>query len=131
MASPDVTGIERQVSGTGGAATGGARSLRALSRAVREALAHPIGDGSPAASLDLSGLVVEPPRVGRCEMVEGKQLSTISVGNEGIIGFEAFLDGVQRSTIVDYAGTIPIVGGQLSAVIRKRMHRRMTTWDNG
>ena len=115
----------------GSVAVGAASSLRALSRAVREALAHPAGDGAPAASLDLSGLVVEPPRVGRCEMVEGKQLSTISVNDEGIVGFDAFLDGVQRSTVVDYAGTIPIVGGQISAVIRKRVNRRMTTWDNG
>jgi hypothetical protein len=98
---------------------------------VRAALAHPIGDGAPAASLDLSGLVVEPPRVGRCELVEGKHLSTIAVPDDDVVGFDAFLDGVQRSTVVDYAGTIPIVGGQISAVIRQRVNRRMTTWDNG
>jgi hypothetical protein len=98
---------------------------------VREALAHAPGDGSPAASLDLSGLVIEPPRVGRCELVEGKQLTTVEIDTGEIVGFDAFLDGVQRSTVVDYAGTIPIVGGQISAVIRKRVNRRMTTWDNG
>jgi hypothetical protein len=98
---------------------------------VREALAHPASDGSPAASLDLSGLVVEPPRVGRCDIVEGRQLSAIPVAADTAVGFAAFLDGVQRSTVVDYAGTIPIVGGQISAVIRKRVNRRMTTWDNG
>ena len=127
MASPELTGTGQQVSGTGSPAA----SLRALGRAVRKALAHPASDGSPAAALDLSGLVVEPPRVGRCEMVEGKQLAAIAVAGDDTVGFAAFLDGVQRSTVVDYAGAIPIVGGQISAVVRKRVSRRMTTWDNG
>jgi hypothetical protein len=127
LASPELTGVGQQASGTRGPAV----SLRALGRAVREALAHPASDGSPAAALDLSGLVVEPPRVGRCELVEGTQLATIAVTGDDAVGFAAFLDGVQRSTVVDYAGTIPIVGGQISAVIRKRVSRRMTTWENG
>lgn len=131
MASPDVTGSGQKATGTISAATSGASSLRALSRAVREALAHTPGDGAPPPALDLSGLVVEPPRVGRCELLEGNELSAIPVNDEGLVGFDAFLDGVQRSTVVDYAGTIPIVGGQISAVIRKRVDRRMTTWDHG
>ena len=64
-------------------------------------------------------------------MVEGKHLAAIAVQDEDLVGFDAFLDGVQRSTVVDYAGTIPIVGGQISAVIRRRVNRRMTTWANG
>jgi hypothetical protein len=127
LASPELTGVGQQASVTKSPVA----SLRALGRAVREALAHPPTDGSPAASLDLSGLVIEPPRVGRCEMVEGKQLAAIAVTGDAAVGFAAFLDGVQRSTVVDYAGTIPIVGGQISAVIRRRVSRRMTTWDNG
>ena len=127
MASPEITDVGQQASDTRGSAA----SLRALGRAVREALAHPAGDGAPAAALDLSGLVVEPPRVGRCELVEGNQLATIAVTDDNVAGFAAFLDGIQRSTVVDYAGTIPIVGGQISAVIRKRVNRRLTTWGNG
>lgn len=64
-------------------------------------------------------------------MVEGKRLEAIAVSTDGVAGFEAFLDGVQRSTVVDYSGTIPIVGGQISAVIRRRVDRRMTTWADG
>ena len=127
LASPEIADVGQQPSGTRGSAA----SLRALGRAVREALSHPASDGTPAAALDLSGLVVEPPRVGRCEIVEGKQLASIAVSEENVVGFAAFLDGVQRSTVVDYAGTIPIVGGQISAVIRTRVNRRMTTWDDG
>ena len=106
-------------------------SLRALSRAVREALAHPAGDGAPPASLDLSGLVIEPPRMGVCASIERERLTAITVSGDPIVGFDAFLDGAQRSHVVDYAGTIPIVGAQISAVIRQRVNRRMTTWDNG
>jgi hypothetical protein len=128
LASADVTGTTKQAADT---TQGTAATLRHLSRAVREALSHPAGDGSPPSSLDLSGLVVEPPRVGRCEMVEGTRLAAIPVEPAGVVGFDAFLDGAQRSHVVDYAGTIPIVGGQIAAVIRKRVNRRMTTWPGG
>jgi hypothetical protein len=106
-------------------------SLRDLSRAVRKALSHAPDDGAPPVTLDLSGLVVEPPRMGVCESVERDRLTAIAVPSESMVGFAAFLDGVQRSHVVDYAGTIPIVGGRISAVIRRRVDRRMTTWENG
>jgi hypothetical protein len=64
-------------------------------------------------------------------MVEGTRLVAIPVEPAGVVGFDAFLDGAQRSHVVDYAGTIPIVGGQIAAVIRKRVNRRMTTWPGG
>jgi hypothetical protein len=69
--------------------------------------------------------------MGRCELVEGDTLDAIAVEDTGAVGFEGFLDGIQRSTAVDYAGTIPIVGGETAAVIRVRVHRRMQTWGNG
>ena len=106
-------------------------TLRDLSRAVRQALAHPLGDGAPAATLDLSGFVLDPPRIGECALVEGTRLSAIAVGEPHVVGFDAFLDGVQRSHVVDYAGPIPIVAGRSAAVIRVRVNRRMTTWADG
>ena len=121
--SPEASGIRQQASE--------AITLRDLSRAVRQALAHPAGDGAPPASLDLSGLILEPPRIGECSLVEGKILSAIPVTGPHAAGFDAFLDGVQRSHVVDYAGPIPIVGGWSAAVIRARVNRRMTTWSNG
>ena len=106
-------------------------ALRNLTRALRQALAHPVGDGAPPASLDLSGLVVEPPRMGQCVVAEGSRLEAIPVTDTTAVGFEAFLDGVQHSHVVDYAETIPIVGGRIAAVVRRRVNRRMTTWENG
>lgn len=106
-------------------------ALRELSRAVRRVLSHPPGDGAPAASLDLSGLIAEPPRVGRCVIVEGNLLESHDVDDSATVGFSAFLDGVQRSQVADYAGTVPIVGGEIAAVIRTRVNRRMITWADG
>jgi hypothetical protein len=107
------------------------KTLRDLGRAVRQALAHPLGDGAPAATLDLSGLILDPPRIGECSLVEGTVLSAVPIAGPHTVGFDAFLDGVQRSHVVDYAGPIPIVGGWSAAVIRARVNRRMTTWSNG
>jgi prepilin-type processing-associated H-X9-DG protein len=64
-------------------------------------------------------------------IVEGDQLEPHAVEDSGTVGFSAFLDGIQRSHVVDYAGTVPIVGGEIAAVIRTRVSRRMITWADG
>jgi hypothetical protein len=64
-------------------------------------------------------------------MAESTRLEAVPVESTGVVGFQAFLDGTQHSHVVDYAGTIPIVGGRTAAVIRSRIDRRMTTWENG
>jgi hypothetical protein len=43
-------------------------------------------------------------------------------------GFTAFLDGAQSSRVVFYLGGVPLVQGTVSAIIRERRNRRMTTW---
>lgn len=107
------------------------QSLRFLGRAVREALAHPPGDGAPPTSIDLSGLVQDPPRMATCEVVEDRVLSARAVPGDPEPGFTGFLDGVQRSHVADYAGPVPIVAGWVAAVIRIRVDRRMVTWSDG
>jgi hypothetical protein len=102
-----------------------------LQKAVRRALAHPQGDGAPAQRLDLSGLVVDPPRMRECVVVEGDELTAVPAIGDAVVGFKAFLDGAQQSHIADYAGTIPIVAGRTAAVIRWRIDRRMLTWGDG
>lgn len=119
MASPEGTSVLRP------------RNLRDLSRSLRTALSHSPGEGSPPAALELSGLVLDPPRIGECQPVEGDSLSAIALEASGEVGFRAFLDGAQRSTIADYAGTVPIVAGRIAAVVRVRVDRRMTTWTDG
>jgi hypothetical protein len=109
----------------------GSTSLRDLARAVRQALSHPVGDGAPAASLDLSGLVIDPPRIRECVVVEGLRIDAVAIDEEPVVGFQAFLDGAQQSHVVDYADTIPIVAGRTAAVVRTRVNRRMVTWGSG
>lgn len=104
--------------------------MRYLGRALREALAHPPGDGSPSPSLDLSGMVLDPPRMRECVVAETGRMEAIAVPGP-VVGFSAFLDGVQQSHVVDYAGTVPIVAGRTAAVVRVRVDRRMTTWGDG
>ncbi len=122
MASPE---------GSGAVTKAPVKNLRNLSRSLREALSHAPGEGSPPAALELSGLVLDPPRIGECQPVEGESLTAIAVDASGEVGFRAFLDGAQRSTIADYAGTVPIVAGRIAAVIRTRLDRRMSTWREG
>lgn len=40
----------------------------------------------------------------------------------------AFLDGVQRSTVVAHVGPVPLVHGAVASVVRVRRDRRLVTW---
>jgi hypothetical protein len=55
----------------------------------------------------------------------------VSPSPPGVGAFGAFLDGVQESRVVAYAGTIPIVHGRTGAVVRARVDRRLVTWGDG
>lgn len=107
-----------------------AGTMRDLGRALRRALSHPQGSGAPLAPLDLSGLITEPPSLRASTLLEGRQLEALAVG-DGVVGFAAFLDGIQKSHVEDYAETIPIVAGRTAAVIRIRVDRRLATWGDG
>jgi hypothetical protein len=105
-------------------------TLRALGRALREALSRPADNGTPLAPIELSGLVEEPPRIRDAVVVEGTSVQARSLPAPAV-GFSAFLDGTQTSQVADYAGTVPIVAGRTAAVVRIRVDRRLTTWGDG
>lgn len=44
------------------------------------------------------------------------------------MGFTAFLDGIQRSTVRGHRDGIPLVHGAVAAAIRERVDRRMRSW---
>src|SRR4051794_22020908 len=79
--------------------------------------------------------VVTEPGPGRMEghvrparLVEGEALAWHPVGPpEPWPGTLAFLDGIQRSDLVAYAGAAPILVGEVAAAVRERRDRRLTT----
>jgi hypothetical protein len=61
-------------------------------------------------------------------LVEGQRLETIYVGEpQGWPEPLAYLDGVQQSELVGYAGSAPIVIAEIAAAVRERTDRRLRT----
>jgi hypothetical protein len=69
----------------------------------------------------------ESPRLAPPEVVEGPTLGRIPLSGPPVVGFAAFLNGIQQSRIVLHSGLVPIVHGTVAAVIRVRRDRRLTT----
>lgn len=74
---------------------------------------------------DASGGRVEEACLRPARLVEDGELAWHAVGNaEAWPGTLAFLDGVQRSELVAYAGAAPLVAGEVAAAVRERHGRR-------
>jgi hypothetical protein len=91
----------------------------------------------PGMSVMDGGIAVEPrvtsdPAVLRAAtVVEGSALRAVMVPDsspQATSGFGAFLDGAQEVQIVAHHLGMPIVVGTVSAAVRVRVNRRMTTW---
>jgi hypothetical protein len=73
----------------------------------------------------------DPPLLRSAQIVEGSTLRAVKI--PGVIrqvesGFGAFLDGTQKVQVIARAGGMPIVLGTVSAAVRVRINRRLTTW---
>src|SRR2546423_2128661 len=90
---------------------------------------------------DLSALeqwsAVEPltsgdqPMLRSAQMVEGSSIRSVKVPNVSradASAFGAFLDGTQTVRVAGHHHGIPVVFGTVSAAVRVRVNRRMTTW---
>lgn len=73
----------------------------------------------------------DPPRLVDAEPLEPGTFAARSVGDDDGERVAAFLDGRQESRVAAHAGLTPIVWGQVGAVIRRRVDRRLTTWPGG
>jgi len=83
--------------------------------------------GAPA--LERAALEVDPPYLDDAILIEGTSLAERALGGEPVVGFGAFLDGTQRSTVVAYVGDgVPLVFGSAGAVVRVRRERELKTW---
>jgi hypothetical protein len=73
----------------------------------------------------------DPPTLRAATVIEGTALRAVRVPDfsyEAKSGFGAFLDGTQKVQIVAHHAGMPIIIGTVSAAVRIRVDRRMTTW---
>jgi hypothetical protein len=77
---------------------------------------------------EASGGRVEEACIRPARLVEGDSLRMISIGlAEAWPGSLAYLDGIQRSEIVAYDGSAPILVAEIAAAVRERQDRRLRT----
>lgn len=77
---------------------------------------------------EASGGRMEEASIRPARLVEGTSLRAIPVGPAQAWPFPlAYLDGVQRSEVVAYAGAAPIIAGEIAAAVRERQERRLHT----
>ena len=73
----------------------------------------------------------DPPILRAATVVEGSALRAVRVPDfspRATSGFGAFLDGAQKVQMAGHRFGIPIVFGTVSAAVRVRVNRRLTTW---
>jgi hypothetical protein len=98
-------------------------NVEAMRRAVRLK-----GLASATAVPDASSGRLEEASIRPARLTEGPALRTIAFGSpecwpDGV----AYLDGVQRSEIIGYAGSAPLLVAELAAAVRERRNRRLQT----
>ena len=107
-------------------------SVRLTDAGFRDALrlfqhdTAPLRDPGP--SLETTVSPPEPPRVVDSDVIESTTVRAVRIVDPAVVGFDAFLDGVQESRVVYYCDGVPIVHGRVAAVVRERVLRRMVTW---
>ncbi|MFL5404164.1 MAG: hypothetical protein ACJ8BF_15280 [Gemmatimonadales bacterium] len=84
---------------------------------------------TPAAFIpDSSGGRAEEASIRLARLVEGSRLEAIPLGPAAPwADAVAFLDGVQHSEVVGYAGSAPLVAATIAAGVRERCDRRLRT----
>jgi len=84
---------------------------------------------TPASAVpEASGGRVEEACIRRARLIEDAQLAWRPVGRaEAWPDPLAFLDGIQRSELVAYAGAAPLVVAEVAAAVRERRNRRLAT----
>jgi hypothetical protein len=73
----------------------------------------------------------DQPTLRSATIVEGTTLRAVKVpdfSHESASGFGAFLDGAQKVQVVAHKAGMPVVLGTVSAAVRIRADRRLTTW---
>ena len=104
--------------------------FRVAQRRIAEALSG-ARVGAPADGISLEATRTgpgDPPKLANAELLEGDRMRARDVPGDPVVGFAAFLDGIQVSRVVAHEDGMPIVHGTVGAVVRERSDRRLTTW---
>jgi hypothetical protein len=100
--------------------------------AVRRRLALALKDTGPVSAprpLEIQPRgVLDAPTIKPADVIEDKVLRARAVTGDVTPKFDAFLDGAQLTLVARWQGTVPIIFGTVSAAIRVRRERRLTTW---
>jgi hypothetical protein len=110
-----------------GTSTSNRAGYRSLQRRIGEVLEVLPGKEIAPSLESISVSQPEPPRIASARLLEDKTLSVRQIPAWDV-GFTAFVDGIQESRVVGYAGSVPIIHGIIGAVVRERVERRLTTW---
>jgi hypothetical protein len=105
---------------------GAGASARAILHALRESGLGAASGGTP---LEVQREAESPPRLESATPIEGAGIVARRVEGEPVVGFGAFLDGIQRSMVRAHHAGVPIVHGGVAAAIRIRVARRMRVWE--
>jgi hypothetical protein len=80
-------------------------------------------------SLERMGGAPEEPHLIDAVSIEGATLRAHPVVGAPVAAFSAFLDGVQESRVLAWQGAAPVVFGTVAAAVRRRVERRLSTWE--
>ena len=77
---------------------------------------------------EASGGRIEEASIRLARIVEGEALRMIAIGvAEPWPGPLAYLDGIQQSEVIGYAGSAPLIVADIAAAVRRREDRRLRT----
>jgi hypothetical protein len=105
-----------------------APSYRALLRKMQSVLGTGIWSSAPGGALLEAGSQVEPPTIASATRLDPRD-NGCNVPTSQDTSIDAFLDGIQRTSVITHLDGVPVVHAFVAAAIRQRRERRMVTWD--
>jgi hypothetical protein len=103
-------------------------SFHAVRRRLADALADVQPIGTPRSLETSERGAREAPAIREATVIEGDRMVARVVSGPHEPRFDAFLDGSQLTLVARWHEAIPIVHGTVSAAVRQRRERRLTTW---
>jgi hypothetical protein len=88
-----------------------------------------IWSNAPGGPLLEAGAHVEPPTIASAVRIEPEE-TALDVQTTATTSIDAFLDGIQRTSVITHLDGVPVVHAFVAAVVRQRQDRRMVTWDS-